>query len=82
MGDKGDMLPKDYVSNSTYSKGYASHGYVDTSSGYVASRSYSGSHVAGGLGYLGVSDAAGDSYAGVGSRLLYHGDWEENNTLT
>lgn len=82
MGDKGDMIPKAYVSDNTYSKGYASASYVSAGTGYVAYRSDSGSGAAGGLGYLYVSSNAGGSRASSGSRLLYHGDWEETNSLT
>lgn len=82
MGDKGDMIPKAYVSDSTYSKGYTSGGFVEAKADTVASRSLPGSAAAGGLGYLRVIYMALASYADIGSRLLYHGDWEENNTLT
>jgi hypothetical protein len=82
MGDKGDMIPKAYVSDSTYSKGYASYGYVLASAGCVARRSRSDSSANGGLGYLDVYHDASVSIASVGSRLLYHGDWEETNSLT
>lgn len=84
MGDKGDMISKAYVSDSTYSKGYASVGAVRASAGWVAYRSGFYSVTSSGLSCLYVNVQADDSDAltVIGSRLLYHGDWEENNTLT
>lgn len=82
MGADGDMLMKAYVSDSTYSKGYTSRGYVTTAAGNVATRSRYGSYADGGLGYLSVNRSASYSAANIGSRLLFKGNWEESNSLT
>jgi len=77
LGQYGDMIPNEVHSDSNYTTGFASDGYVYEAAGYVARRSCGGSNAYGGLGCLVVPGGPSAAGSYVGSRLLYKGNYTE-----
>lgn len=76
LGANGDMIPKEIHSNSNYNRAYCDFGYVYAGAGIVARRSSFAAYPYGGLGYLFVDTGPAFASGGIGSRLLYNGDYE------
>jgi uncharacterized protein (TIGR02145 family) len=77
LGQYGDMIPNEVHSDSNYTTGFASFGFVGGSAGRVACRSCYGSYADGGLGFLYVSRGPSNAGSTIGSRLLYKGNYTE-----
>ena len=80
FGQYADMLPA-AINGSNYTIHFCDYGYVDTSFGSVALRSYLAAMANGGVGYLYIGSDSSSTYAHVGSRLLYNGAVTEVDSL-
>lgn len=76
FGTNGDVIPKEVHSDDSYATGFASYGSVNNDAGYVGVRSYYGSSIRCGLGYLSVGISSDLSTSNIGSRLLYNGEYD------
>jgi hypothetical protein len=70
FGAHADILAKEFGGSSD--TGFCDYGSV-YSAGSVARRSNSSANPGGGVGYLRLSDAAGDAFSYISSRLQYDG---------
>ena len=73
FGDHADIIVKEFGASTN--TGFCDSSLVD-SAGYVALRSYVSVYPDGGVGFLRLSDSAGNAGSHLGSRLLYEGSEE------
>ena len=74
FGEHADMIPESVQTGSdNWNLNFCDGAYVSAGSGDVASRSYYGSIANGGVGFLHLNYGSSNTYATIGSRLLYNG---------